>query len=85
MKILETIIGGVYKKTVLTKGQFLCPGFIDLHLHAPQYPNIGLGYDKELLEWLKCYTFPMEMKYKDLEFANDIYSSTVVRLCLTYI
>ncbi|NLV77336.1 MAG: guanine deaminase, partial [Tissierellia bacterium] len=30
-------------------GKMIIPGFIDLHLHAPQYPNRGLGLDKELI------------------------------------
>lgn len=29
--------------TELNSKQFLMPGFIDCHIHAPQYPNIGLG------------------------------------------
>lgn len=44
-------------------GQFLCPGFIDTHHHAPQTSNLGLGLDRELLEWLQTYTFPREKSY----------------------
>lgn len=33
-------------------------GLIDLHVHAPQYKNRGLGMDLELLDWLNTYTFP---------------------------
>ena len=32
--------------------KLIIPGFIDLHLHAPQFPNMGLGLDKELMPWL---------------------------------
>jgi guanine deaminase len=31
----------------------------DGHIHAPQYPNLGL-FAGTLLDWLKAYTFPME-------------------------
>ena len=26
--------------------KLIIPGFVDLHLHAPQFPNMGLGLDK---------------------------------------
>ncbi|XP_058449268.1 guanine deaminase [Malaya genurostris] len=67
-----------YEKIVLTQSQFLLPGFIDCHIHAPQVPNIGLGLDKDLLGWLNAYTFPLEAGYKDVEFAQQVYR-TVVR------
>ena len=49
------------------------PGFCDLHVHAPQYINIGLGYDEELLPWLMKYTFPLESRYADEAFAAESY------------
>lgn len=58
-------------------GKMIIPGFVDLHLHAPQYPNIGLGLDKELLPWLEIYTFPEESKYGDLEYAKIVYSKLI--------
>lgn len=54
------------------------PGLIDCHIHAPQMPNIGLGLDKPLLEWLDTYTFPLESQYSDVEFARKIYRKVVV-------
>ena len=54
-------------------GKLIIPGFVDLHLHAPQYPNIGLGLDKELIPWLNTYTFPEEGKYKDVEYAESVF------------
>jgi cytosine/adenosine deaminase-related metal-dependent hydrolase len=39
-------------------GSLIIPGFNDLHIHAPQYPIAGLGFDYELLPWLERYTFP---------------------------
>ncbi|MDD2214190.1 MAG: amidohydrolase family protein [Oscillospiraceae bacterium] len=51
-------------------GGFLIPPFTDLHVHAPQIANIGLGYDCELLQWLERYTFPEESRYQDLAYAK---------------
>ncbi len=58
-------------------GKMIIPGFIDLHLHAPQYPNRGLGLDKELIPWLDTYTFPEEAKYGDMEYAKRVYSKLI--------
>ncbi len=60
--------------------KLIIPGFVDLHLHAPQFPNAGLGLDKELLPWLEEYTFPEEAKYKDLDYARKVYSRVVEEL-----
>ncbi|KAE8750715.1 hypothetical protein FOCC_FOCC002692 [Frankliniella occidentalis] len=63
-------------------GQMLLPGFVDAHVHAPQFPNAGLGYDKTLLDWLQTYTFPLEARYVDQDFAARVYEA-VVRRCLS--
>lgn len=42
-------------------------------------PNIGLGLDMGLLDWLNTYTFPLEAEYKDEVFARHVYKDTVVR------
>lgn len=60
--------------------KLIIPGFVDLHLHAPQFPNAGLGLDKELLPWLEEYTFPEEAKYKDTAYAKKVYSRVVEEL-----
>ena len=56
------------------------PGFIDTHIHAPQVPNIGLGLDKPLMEWLNAYTFPTETEFKDKAFAKNVYEKVVVSI-----
>ncbi|WAR27251.1 GUAD-like protein [Mya arenaria] len=66
--------------TYLKKGQFLCPGFVDTHLHAPQYPNCGKGLDMGLLDWLQTYTFPTEAKFSDLKYADMVYRKAVRRV-----
>lgn len=60
--------------------KFIIPGFIDTHAHAPQYHNAGTGTDLPLLKWLEKYTFPVESKFKDLEFAKHVYSKVVDRM-----
>lgn len=60
--------------------KIIIPGFVDMHLHAPQFANRGLGLDKELLDWLEVYTFPEESKYKDLEYAKKAYGKFVHEL-----
>ena len=47
--------------------------FADMHLHAPQYPMLGMGMDMPLLEWLNTYTFPTEACFKDQDFARRAY------------
>ncbi len=58
----------------------IIPGFVDLHFHAPQYANLGLGFDKELLPWLNDYTFPEEAKFSDLSYAERIYKAAIYDL-----
>lgn len=52
---------------------FLIPGFVDLHFHAPQYGNYGLGFDEQLIPWLDKYTFPEEAKYQSLDYAKQVF------------
>lgn len=49
----------------------ICPGFVDAHVHLPQYVFAGLGAD-ELLGWLQKYTFPTESRFSDSSFARDV-------------
>lgn len=53
----------------------IIPGFVDMHFHAPQFQNIGLGLDEELLKWLEKYTFPEESKYSNEEYARRLYAN----------
>ena len=47
--------------------------FADLHLHAPQYPMLGMGMDLPLLDWLNAYAFPTEARFADPGYAREIY------------
>ncbi len=58
----------------------LFPAFCDLHVHAPQYRNMGLALDEELLPWLEKYTFPEEAKFADTAYAERIYRRFVHEL-----
>lgn len=64
----------------LSDDQVLLPGFIDLHVHAPQWPNAGLALDRPLYEWLEEYTFPLEAKFKDVKYAHLVYDNLVETL-----
>lgn len=45
----------------------------DLHLHAPQYPMMGMGMDLPLLDWLNTYAFPTEARFSDPGYAREVY------------
>ncbi|KAK4236033.1 hypothetical protein C8A03DRAFT_17277 [Achaetomium macrosporum] len=65
------------------KGQFFFPGFIDTHLHAPQYPNVGIFGNSTLLDWLNTYTFPIEASLSDPARARQVYTR-VIRKTLSH-
>jgi guanine deaminase len=57
--------------------QLLIPGMVDLHVHAPQWPQLGTALDRPLEEWLQAYTFPLEARYADVAFADRMYAALV--------
>ncbi|KAM0132926.1 hypothetical protein ACHAP3_006215 [Botrytis cinerea] len=59
--------------------RFFFPGFIDTHIHAPQFPNSGLFGSSTLLNWLNTYTFPLEASLSALPKAHAIYSRVIQR------
>ncbi|XP_005092676.2 guanine deaminase [Aplysia californica] len=64
----------------LEKHQFVIPGFVDSHAHAPQLPFMGTGSDLQLLPWLKKYTYPTEAKIaSNHEYATEVYKKCVTR------
>lgn len=44
------------------------PGFIDAHIHFPQYRMLAAP-GKDLLDWLTRFTFPEESQYADESYA----------------
>ncbi|KAI0914669.1 guanine deaminase [Ustulina deusta] len=59
------------------KREFFFPGFIDTHVHASQYPNIGVFGKSTLLDWLNTYTFPMEASLSSLPKARRVYTRCI--------
>src|ERR1051326_2930399 len=47
------------------------PGFVDTHVHLPQFAIMGIG-SQSLLDWLKQYTYPEEMRFSDPDYARTI-------------
>jgi len=64
----------------LSDDQILVPGLVDLHVHAPQFPQLGTALDVPLEDWLQRYTFPLESRYADLGFAEEVYERLVETL-----
>jgi guanine deaminase len=64
----------------LAQNEYLLPGLVDLHVHAPQWPQLGLALDLPLEEWLQACTFPLEARYADTDYARRVYESLVEAL-----
>jgi len=52
-------------------GFTILPGFVDTHVHLPQFAFMGIG-GESLLSWLQDYTYPEEMRFADSGYALDI-------------
>ena len=87
--VQDNLVSGVYKKlskefsklSVIDYGNaIIIPGFVDIHLHAAQFANLGLGLDKQLMPWLEEYTFPEEAKFCDVSYAKKVYSALITKL-----
>ena len=57
--------------------RLIIPAFTDLHMHAPQYTQRGIGMDCLLFEWLNNHTFPQEANFRDHEYARSVYARLV--------
>ena len=49
-------------------GHLISPGFIDTHMHLPQFDLIG-AHGMRLLDWLDQVTFPNEARWADADYA----------------
>ena len=79
----EKLLGMYCKLGILTNlGQncFGLPGFVDIHVHAPQWPQAALALDEPLYQWLEERTFPLESMFADVAFARVVYSDLVKQL-----
>ena len=52
------------------ENRIIVPGFIDGHIHFPQTRVLG-AYGLQLLDWLKTWIFPEELKYADPAYAAE--------------
>lgn len=62
----------------LLRGQFLMPGFVDCHTHAPQFPNLGVITERPRLEVDDRHTIRMESQFGDPAYAKKVYRQVVV-------
>ena len=71
----ETLEDALNRESLLRipDGCVVIPGFVDLHVHACQYPQLGEALDAPLEVWLQQYTFPLEAKFADTRFAQSSY------------
>lgn len=68
------------KLELLPENTYLIPGLVDLHIHAPQWPQLGKALDAPLEDWLHQYTFPLEAKFADPAYAWEVYDDLVSTL-----
>lgn len=50
----------------------IIPGFVDVHIHLPQFDVRGTFSGNELLPWLKNYIWLEEAKFSDLGHVEDV-------------
>ncbi|OYP37725.1 amidohydrolase family protein [Rhodopirellula sp. MGV] len=60
---------------------FITPGFIDTHLHLPQFDSIG-AFGMPLLDWLSEVIFPAEENWNDMDYARSMIAR-VIDQCLS--
>jgi len=53
------------------RGKIIAPGFIDCHVHFPQFDIIA-SYGEQLLDWLNRYAFPVEAEFADETHAHEV-------------
>lgn len=59
--------------------KLVLPGFIDAHIHFPQYRMLAAP-GKDLLDWLTRFTFPEESRYADKSYAESAAETFLNRL-----
>lgn len=57
----------------------ICPGFIDAHVHLPQFDIVG-AHGLTLLDWLNQVTFPAELAWADPDHAQKQAKSAIRRM-----
>ncbi len=79
--ITSTLPEGFDEMDVLDYGEaIIIPSFIDLHIHAPQFMQRGIGMNLQLIDWLNKYTFMLEGRFADVNYAKKAYPGFVQSL-----
>lgn len=67
------IEGALAKDLEITdySGHLIVPGFIDTHVHYVQ-ADIIASHGEQLLGWLEKYTFPVEGRFSDSNYAEEV-------------
>jgi guanine deaminase len=71
------LVDGADEIVELGRTEVLLPGLVDLHVHAPQWPQLGTALDLPLERWLFEHTFPLEARYRDPVFAAAVWTDLV--------
>lgn len=64
------------------EGSLVVPGFVDAHMHLPQFDSIGID-GLTLLEWLDRAIFPAECAWADADLAGEM-TTRVARSLLSF-
>ncbi len=82
-RIAEVVEGEISERADLGGPDYLiCPGFIDTHLHLPQFDMIG-SHGLPLLQWLDEVTFPSERRWEDPDYARTM-TNRVIDQCFAH-
>lgn len=90
LSVEQSVPQGADAEIIDYGGALIMPSFVDMHLHAPQYPMLGMGMDLPLIDWLNTYTFATEARFADTDYARRIYrrlagdliTSGTTRVCM---
>ena len=81
-QITEVTVGEIASSADLGDvNTLISPGFIDAHLHLPQFNMIG-AHGRTLLDWLHNVTFPAERRWQDTDYARAM-TDRVIKECLS--
>ena len=72
--------GGGDRRRRSVRRRSLLPGLVDLHVHAPQWPQLGHVPRPAAGAWLFDHTFPLEARYADPAFAAPVWADLVTTL-----
>ena len=81
--LTEVVEGEIPQKCDIGgRNHIIAPGFIDTHLHLPQFDMIG-AHGMPLLVWLREITFLAERRWENVDFASTMIER-VLNQCLSH-